>query len=141
MGRWAYFAPLWFGPLLVLGLNDAIRQTVPKWEQSAQWLLVAAIAAAAAVQGQVLMVGAQGAFAQVLPVPVGRSIRGGAAVAAGWGLVGWVVLTVVTAILSYEGVTLAAMVIGAIGLAMLLAAGVVYAWNLPTAVRDFGSAP
>ncbi|HPM23412.1 MAG TPA: hypothetical protein PLP66_05865, partial [Phycisphaerae bacterium] len=75
MGRATYYSPLWLGALLVLALNEPLRVglTLP---DATEWLIVAALAIAAGLQSQVLLVGAQGAFAQVLPVPWGRSVRG-----------------------------------------------------------------
>jgi hypothetical protein len=137
MGRWTYYSPLAVGILLVLALNDTIRGalTLPDWQE---WLIVAAVAVAAGVQCQVLMIGAQGAFAQVLPVPWGKSIRGGAAVLAGWLLIAWFVLSAVTALLSLESVTTAALVVGGLSLAALVGAGLTYVWSIPAAVADFG---
>lgn len=138
MGRWAYYSPLWLGALLVLALNDALRASLPPREPWAHWLIVAGVAVLAGLQAQVLMVGAQGAFAQVLPVPRGRSIRGGGAAGAGWLLMAWVVLSLVTVLLGYEAVTQAALVLGVLGLAALGGAVLIYVWNIPAAVADFG---
>ena len=138
MGRWAYYSPLWLGALLVLALNDALRASLPTMAPGAHWLIVVGVAVLAGLQSQVLMVGAQGAFAQVLPVPRGRSIRGGAAAGAGWLLMTWVVLSGVTVLLGYEAVTQAAVVLGVFSLAALGGALLIYAWNVPAAVADFG---
>lgn len=137
MGRWTYYSPFAIGILLVLALNDTIRNamTLPDWEE---WLIVAGVALAAGVQCQVLMIGAQGAFAQVLPVPWGKSIRGGAAVLAGWLLIAWFVLSAVTALLSVESITQAALIVGGLSLAALIGAGLTYVWSIPAAVADFG---
>ncbi len=139
MGRWTYYSPLWLGVLLMLALNEALRGFVPSWTPEAQWLLVAGVAVAVGVQFQVLMIGAQGAFAQVLPVPRGRSIRGGAAVLGGWLLIAWFVLSAVTCLLGHESVTTAATTLGAVSLAALGGAVAVYVWSLPAAVADFAS--
>jgi predicted membrane channel-forming protein YqfA (hemolysin III family) len=139
MERWTYYSPLWLGALLVLALNDALRSALPIMAPWASWLIVAGAAVLAGLQSQVLMVGAQGAFAQVLPVPRGRSIRGGAAAAAGWLLIAWVLLSGVTVLLSCEAVTQAAVVLGVLSVVALAAAIVIYAWNIPAAVADFGS--
>ncbi len=139
MGRFGYYSPLWAGALLVVLLNDTLRAALPTaWSDGVRWLAVVGAALAAGIQSQVLMFGAQGAFAQVLPVPFGKSIRGGGAVAAGWLLIAWVVLSAVTVLLGVEEVTQAAVVLGLLSLLALAAAIAVYAWNLPAAVADFG---
>ena len=138
MGRWTYYSPLWLGPLLVLALNESLRELVPRWEPWAQWLLVAVVAVVVGLQCQVLLIGAQGAFAQVLPAPRGRSVRGGGAMLAGGLLIAWVGLSGVTVLLSCEAVTTAAIVLGVLSLAALAGALTAYAWNLPAAVADFG---
>jgi hypothetical protein len=139
MERWAYYSPLWLGALLVLALNDALRAALPLMPPWASWLVVAGVAVLAGLQAQVLLVGAQGAFAQVLPVPRGRSIRGGAAAAGGWLLIAWVLLSGVTVLLGGEAVTEAAIVLGILSLVALGGAIVIYAWNIPAAIADFGS--
>ncbi len=138
MNRWTYYSPLAVGALLVLAMNDSIRAalTLPDWEE---WLIVLAAAVAVGLQCQVLMFGAQGAFAQVLPVPWGKSFRGTGAALAGWLLIAWVGLSATTALLSFEQVTTAALVVGALSLAALAAAVVTYIWNIPAAVPDFGN--
>ncbi|HQL53991.1 MAG TPA: hypothetical protein PLQ87_04730 [Phycisphaerae bacterium] len=138
MGRATYYSPLWLGALLVLALNEPLRVglTLP---DATEWLIVAALAIAAGLQSQVLLVGAQGAFAQVLPVPWGRSVRGRSAALAGWLLIAWVWLSVVTVMLGFETVTQAALVVGALSLAALAGALIVYIWNIPAAVRDFAT--
>jgi hypothetical protein len=139
MGRWAYYSPLFVGIMLVVLVNDALRTALPTLAAGWQWLIVAGAALAVGIQCQVLMVGVQGAFAQVLPVPRGRSIRGPGAVIGGWLLVLWVGLAGAAALLQYGGVGPAALVVGVAALAALLAAGLVYVWSLPAAMADFGS--
>ena len=137
MGRWTYYSPLWLGALLVLLMNESVRAQLPKAEPWVQWLAVAGLAVVFALQCQVLMIGAQGAFAQVLPVPGGKSIRGRAAVVTGGLLIAWFGLVGVTVLLGYEEVTTAATVLGVLSLASLGGAIVVYVWSLPIAVADF----
>ncbi len=139
MGPWTYYSPLWIGALLVLALADLIRAGLPPMAPWAQWLAVAGLAVLSGVQCQLLMIGAQGAFAQVLPVPWGRSIRGRPAELVGWLWIAWVLLSAVTALLAYEGLAPAAWVIGGLGVADLAVAVVAYAWNVPAAVPDFRS--
>lgn len=139
MGRWTYYAPLWLGILVILSLNDAIRRSLSTLEPWQQWVIVFCGAIAGGLHCQLLMLGSQGAFAQVLPVPGGRSIRGTPAVAAGWLLIAWFVLGIATLLLLLEGVSSAALVAAALSGAALLAAAAIYAWNLPAAVVDFGA--
>lgn len=137
MGRWTYYSPLWLGPLLVLALNDSIRAQWPGAEMWAQWSLVALTAVSSALACQLLMIGAQGAFAQVVPVPWGRSIRGGPAMLVGWLLIASITLGATSAMFSLEGTTTLTIALGVISLAALLTAGAAYAWNIPAAVTDF----
>jgi len=136
MGPWSYYSPLGLAALVVLALNDSIRGAMvrPDWQE---WLVVAGIALAAGVQAQLAMFAAQGVFAQVLPVPIGKSIRGGSAVLSGALLLGWVLLSCAAILLGYEEVGLPARILGVAALAALAGALVVYIWALPTAVADF----
>ncbi len=138
MGRWAYYSPIVLGIVLVVLVNDALRAALEPWSATIRWLVVAGAAMVAGIQCQVLMVGAQGAFAQVLPVPFGRSIRGPGAVAAGWLLMLWFGLSAAAALLGHGGLRPAALLVGVLALATLAGAAVVYLWSLPTAVADFG---
>lgn len=137
MGRWTYYAPLWLGILVILSLNDAIRGAMSTLEPWQQWAIVFGGAVAGGLHCQVLMIGSQGAFAQVLPVPGGKSIRGTPAAAAGWLLIGWFVLGIATLLLLLEAISAAAIVAAALSGTVLLSAGAIYAWNLPAAVADF----
>lgn len=137
MGRWTYYSPLLLGAFLVIAMNDALRKLMPAWTVQLQWLVVIGIAILVGLHTQVLMVGAQGAFAQVLPVPGGRSIRGGSAMLSGWLLIAWCGLSAVTVLLGYEAISTAAQILGFLSLAALAGALGVYFWALPTAVADF----
>jgi hypothetical protein len=77
----------------------------------------------------------------VLPVPRGRSIRGGAAAGAGWLLMAWVLLSAVTVLLGYEAVTQAAVVLGVLSAAALGGALLIFIWNIPASVTDFADPP
>lgn len=137
MNAWTYYSPLWLGALLVLALNDTIRGSMT-YSDAKEWIIVAAYAISTGILCQGLLIGAQGAFAQVLPVPVGRSLRGGSAASAGWLLILAILLTGVTVLFAHEGAALAAKIAGALGLGALLGAAIIYTWNIPTAVADFG---
>jgi len=139
MGRCTYYSPLAIGALLVLALNEPLRAALPPMTAAQTWLVVAGIAVIAALQCQVLMMGAQGAFAQVWPVPWGRSIRGRAAAAGGWLLMGWVGLSAVSALLATESLFIGAQLVGSASVVALAAAVLIYIWNIPAAVPDFGS--
>ena len=137
MTAWTYYCPLWLGALLVLAMNEVLRAAFPRLTPEAQWVIVGAAAIVTGLACQVLMIGAQGAFAQVLPLPRGRSIRGRGAVVAGGLLVAGVGLAGVATLLGFEEVTTAAIVIAGLSLAAWAGAVVVYVWNIPAAVRDF----
>jgi hypothetical protein len=138
VGRWAYYAPLWLGTLLVAALYVGnLGQLPPR----PVWVHVVGVLVGAPLVGlelQLGLIGAQGVFAQVLPVPRGRSIRGGGAVLGGSLLLLWFALSLICMLLRSEGLGIAALVVGALALASLAAAAIVYAWHLPAAVRDFG---
>lgn len=137
MGPWTYYSPLWLGALLVLAINDMIRAAYlhPDW---LEWLIVAGWAVVSGVALQVLFVGAQGVFAQVIPVPLGKSIRGGAGAGIGWALIAGILLLAVAGLLFREGVSRAAWVLLAVSVISFGTAIVLYVWNVPAAVRDFG---
>jgi hypothetical protein len=138
VGPWVYYAPLWLGSLLAAGLYLGNLGQLPAWPV---WVHVIVVVFGAPLVGlvlQVALVGAQGAFGQVLPVPRGRSIRGGGAIFAGGLLLAWFAFTLVCVLLCVEQLLVAAFVVGVLAVVSLAAAGIVYAWNLPTAVRDFG---
>ncbi len=139
MGRWTYYSPLWLGALLVVALNDELRAALPPWAPWAQWTAVALTALVFGVQCQLLMIGAQGAFAQVLPVPWGKSIRGGAAVVVGTLLIAWNALGLICGSLLRHEVYVAGLVLAGLSLLSLLGAIVTYVWSLPAAVADFGN--
>ena len=137
MGPWTYYSPLWVGAGFVVLLNDALRRLVPLWPAWGQWLLVAAAAVGTGVLCQLVLIGAQGAFAQVLPAPGGRSVRGRTAAVTGWLILAW------CAGQAFLGLTLISgdlrAYAGAISGALLVAAAVSYLWSLPEAVEDFRS--
>jgi hypothetical protein len=85
-----------------------------------------------------MLIGVQGAFAQVLPVPAGRSIRGRGAVTGGLLIITCVALGAVAGLLQSEELARAALVVGVLSLAAGGAAAITYVWCWPIAVRDFG---
>jgi hypothetical protein len=137
MGRWTYYSPAWLAIVIVGLMNHVVRGWLPPLPEWQTWLAVAGVALGVAVQAQTLMVGAQGAFAQVLPVPGGRSIRGSGAAFGGWLVLLWVALSSIAMLLAYEEVTTAAVGL-AIGAVVSLAGAIAaYVWGLPAAQADF----
>ena len=76
-------------------------------------------------------------FAQVLPVPVGKSIRGRGAVITGCLILAASVVSGASCLIAMDEVTRAAIVIGVIGAALVLCALGAYIWCPPAAARDF----
>jgi hypothetical protein len=142
MGPWSYYAPLWLGLLLPFGMQHAVfaHPTIAGLSPAAQWPALVLLGIVTGIQFQLLMVGAQGAFAQVLPVPGGRSIRGRAAVVGGTLTISAVLLLWIAFLLrpSDGFSTPATIVIGCSAAAALLAM-LIYLWSLPMAARDFAS--
>ena len=141
MGFWTYYSPLGLGIVLTLVLQGDVWQwyldSIPTLQDSLRWPLVLATAVVAGIGCQLAMVGTQGAFAQVLPVPGGRSIRGRGAVVGGVLILAALVLGVIATLLKAEGVGAAPMIVGGCSLAAALGAVITYIWGWPTADRDF----
>jgi hypothetical protein len=137
MGRWTYYSPLFIGAILAALLLTTYREFLPALPGWQYWTLLVLVACGAGLACQLLMLGAQGAFAQVLPATRGRSVRGGGAMLAGWLLMLGEVLAIVALLLTVEGVRVAAIIFGSLALLTLLSALATYLWMWPTAVRDF----
>ncbi|MCG3127038.1 MAG: hypothetical protein CHACPFDD_01895 [Phycisphaerae bacterium] len=134
MSRWSYYAPLCLGCLLAaIVLAEAYKhdEFVPRVRMT----LLGAAAAGLALQ--LLFIGAQGAAARVLPVPGGRSIRGGAAVLAGSMIIVSLVLLAAALMTYLSGFETPALVTGVASAACALTALGTYLWSLPAAARDF----
>ncbi|MBU0638118.1 MAG: hypothetical protein KKB50_04575 [Planctomycetes bacterium] len=138
MGPWTYFAPFWLGTLVAAALYGSSYEQLPPLSKAGYVLAGGLGCPVLGVICQVVMVATQGAFAQVLPVPWGRTIRGGGAVFTGALLLVGVLLGVVAGLLWMEELFTATMVIGVIGVLAVAAAVLGYIWNIPAAVRDFG---
>jgi len=143
MGRAAYYSPMVLGVLLVLGLNRAVLEDprVAPLSEGARWAMLGVVCVLAGLLCQLLMIGAQGLFAQVLPVPGGRSVRGRPAKAAGS-------LIIVAASCAFAGAVFESegwgpMAWGAWGLCLLSGVGalLIYIWSWPMAERDFCDRP
>lgn len=140
MGFWAYYSPFWLGALLFAGgyLHTADRTASPLGLH----LLTAFLGGlGAGVLLQLLMFGAQGAFAQVLPVPAGRSLRGRPAVVAGFSLLLSIGAAAVAWMLYAETLHTAAWIAGILAAGAALGALITYLWGLPAAVQDFRDPP
>lgn len=137
MGRGAYYAPGLVVAALALIVYVDNTDQLPPWENWQHVLAGAGFAVGAALIAQLAMVGAQGAFAQVLPVPGGRSVRGRSAAWAGGLVLVWFGLGLVAAVLGAERIRVGPWVFAGISLAPLLLALGIYVWALPTAQRDF----
>lgn len=137
MGRWAYYSPLWLGFALGLLVKDAYADRLPASPVQLQWAAIAAVALLVGVVAQIVMVGVQGAFAQVLPVPAGRTIRGEGARLGGWCILVAVAGTLTAGQLFVEGLTGAGTWVLILAGAVWAGAIVTYVWNWPVAARDF----
>jgi hypothetical protein len=138
MGFWAYYSPVGIGLLVTLALHETVRAHGPVLPGWAEWPFVVGVGLGVGLLCQLMMIGVQGAFAQVLPVPVGRSIRGRGAVIGGVAMIACVGLAAVTGLLHSEDLRTAAMITGALSLAAGVGALITYIWCWPVAVRDFG---
>lgn len=139
MGPWTYYSPLWIGLLLVAVMSDSIFEwdlvaTAPAWVKLAA---LCGVGVAVALALQLGLIGAQGAFAQVLPAPAGRSIRGPAAVFVGWSILSSITLLAAAFLFSNEELAQVWRVVGGIGGACGLMAAVAYVWSWPVAQQDF----
>jgi hypothetical protein len=144
MNRWTYYSPLALGALFGLLARDFYEHLLPgePWQAVAT---VTGIAIGFGLLAQLALVGVQGAFAQVMPVPGGRSIRGRAAVVIGALLLAALVGGIVAAILYGEGLgeegllPTVALLIAILAAAAAIGAAGVYAWSWPAAERDFAT--
>lgn len=133
MNAWTYYSPLWGGTIAAGIVYYNILDAVPIAWRNIGWAGCVVVALIC----QLLMIGAQGAFAQVLPVVGGRSIRGSGAIFAGTLILVGTALATIGALLTYETVTFGGRAVLAVSVAALLAALGAYFWNVPAAARDF----
>lgn len=134
MTRFAYYSPFWIGALIWIGILVAQEHSV-----FGDPLLMGSVLAAG-LACQFVMIGVQGAFAQVLPVPVGKSIRGRGAVITGCLILASSVVLGASGLIAMDEITPAAVVSGVIGAVLVLCALGAYIWCLPAAARDFDRA-
>lgn len=138
MSVWTYYSPIGVGFLLVLILHETVGGYAPvEWPLWTRWPFVIVIGILSGLLCELLLIGVQGAFAQVLPVPVGRSIRGRGAVLGGALIIAAVALAAIAGLLKIQdmlapaGVTTVLCALAAVG------AVITYFWSWPVAVRDF----
>jgi hypothetical protein len=137
MGSFAYYSPIGLGLLLTLIANAVIRERLPDdMSPGVAWVIIVLIGLLVGLACQLLLIGAQGVVAQVLPVPVGRSIRGRPAVIAGFLILGTVVLLMAGLISSSESAA-AGTIFFILAAIAAVTAIVIYAWCWPMAQRDF----
>ena len=141
MGPLTYYLPFIFGLLLPFGCHQTYmdQPRVMQMDPWQQWMVIAGFGLAYAIIFQALMIGSQGAFAQVLPVPFGKSVRGRGAVVCGATLIGAVICASAGAFLYYEDATTPALVTLAIAAGFGVVSLVAYVWAWPMAVRDFAA--
>lgn len=119
-------------------MHDTIWASSPiKLNENLHWVVVFLVGLSWAIAFQLLMVGSQGLFAQVLPVPGGRSIRGGMAVLGGALIWLFVLSTSIARLLAGEQLKWVPTAMGVVGLLAAIGAVICYVWGWPTAVRDF----
>lgn len=143
MSAFTYYSPFWLGTLLSIAGASAVYDELPlgfraELSTAIQWNVI--IAAALLVGGlcQLAMVGMQGATAQVLPLPVGRSIRGRGAAWVGVLTLVFISVGAVAAMLRSEQLTTAWRVAAGVSFAAGVSAVIGYIWCIPAALRDFG---
>ena len=137
MGPWVYYSPLKVGILFVLALSGSLRAAWPTLSTSSFSAALTALALAGGIVAQLLMIGLQGIRAQVLPVPFGRSIRGGPAVSAGYLILLTKILLIVALLLASESLTTAAWTLLILACGTGIGAILIYIWSFPVATPDF----
>ena len=137
MGRSTYYAPLYVSLIVALLGRDIYGDSIPPEPAWQHWAAVIGISLGFGIACQLAFMGVQGMFAQVLPVPGGRSIRGRSARISGTALLFGVAGIAISLLMFTEGIVLAASISGAVTLALLLTTIIVYLWSLPAAVSDF----
>jgi hypothetical protein len=138
MSFWTYYSPSLLGAALALVLYWNGLQSMPARSPGLHVAHAAGWAVAAAAACQLLMIGAQGAFAQVLPAPGGRSIRGRGAVVCGASILAGGVLGAAAALLYAERLAGPGLVAAIAAGACATTAAIAYFWSMPIAVADFG---
>jgi hypothetical protein len=148
MSRLTYYSPLWIGTLLAAIVASGSYDQLPAMflaggSKALSALYIGLGSVAIGLVCQLGMLGCQGVFAQVLPAPGGRSVRGRGPTLCGV-LILLAIMTGVGSATFYIGsVEDDRAISGALTLMVILFAAstvgalVVYFWSWPTAVRDF----
>lgn len=139
MGRATYYSPFMLGVAVTLSLHSVIRGGMPPDWGDWSWVALGGVSLGVGTLCQLLMIGAQGLFAQVIPVPAGRSIRGPGAKACGAAVLLCGVLAAATALLRSEQMSTPMWVALGLSVASGAVALLTYIWCWPTAVRDFAT--
>jgi hypothetical protein len=135
MGPFTYYTPLWLGTLISAALLHASGYGAD-WSFRVPLLIL--VAAPVGLACQLAMFGAQGAFAQVLPVPIGKSIRGRPATVCGsLTLLSVAALSAAFVLALDDGVNRPIIAILTVGGIFGVCALGTYVWSLPVASRDF----
>lgn len=138
MSVWTYYSPIGVGFLLVLVLHETVGGYAPvEWPLWTRWPFVIVIGILSGLLCQLLLIGVQGAFAQVLPVPVGRSIRGRGAVLGGALIIAAVALATIAGLLKIQDMPAPAVVTTVLCSMAAIGAVITYFWCWPVAIRDF----
>ena len=111
MSAWTYYSPLWLGMIVAGVVGYGNLEQLSSMEPGLRWTVLVLGCVGVGVQCQLAMIGCQGVFAQVLPIPRGRSIRGRGAVLGGAFLLGWVGLGFVGMLLRSEALSWAPWVV------------------------------
>ena len=134
MGRMAYYSPGIVAGLigLVYAAFGTGLPTAAERVGLAAWLVPVLV-----LVGLLLMLAAQGTFAGVLPVPLGKSLRGTKCQAIGLLIIAGLASAAVAGLLARVAVGRATLIVGGCSLACWLTAIGLYLWSLPAAVADF----
>jgi hypothetical protein len=129
----------YFSPGLIGGLAGLVFAVFGGGERTAadRLLLGSYLVPLLFLVGQLLMVAAQGLFAGVLPVPIGKSLRGTKCAVIGLLMIAGLGSGLVGGLLARVEFGAPAMIVGAASVACWLVALGIYVWSLPTAVADF----
>lgn len=136
MSAFAYYSPLWVGAALAVAIFSAVYDTLAPSHRLWVGLLGCP---AAGIACQLALIGFQGSFAQVLPVPGGKSIRGRGAMLCGALILLGMGFALAAFLVGYDGLAGVASVATILAGGSLAAALGAYFWCVPAAITDFAS--
>lgn len=141
MGPWTYYSPLWLGTIVAFAVfaNSPRLDWLPA-DGLFYWTIGVVGSLLLGALCQLGMFGLQGAAAQVMPVPFGRSIRGRGAKVTGFLWILAIVATLAAGLVASDADSrLPVLILGA-GAAALAVCGVIsYIWCASGAIPDFGA--